>query len=140
MADFEYGPAEFMLAQFDTDRPSEAVFQSVADLVATGTVRVLDLLLVEPHPDGSVDVIEMEDSGDEIDVSDLHIEAAGIAGDEDVQEVAELLEPGTTGVIFVFEHVWAKELASRFFESGGTVLYSERIPAPVVNAVEVMSV
>jgi hypothetical protein len=135
MADFEFGPAEFMLAQFDTDRPSESVFRSVGELVATGTIRVLDLLLVERHPDGSIDVIEMAESGDGIDIGDLHVEAAGIAGDEDVQEVAELLEPGTTGVIFVFEHVWAKELASRFFESGGTVLYSERIPAPVLNAV-----
>lgn len=135
MADFEFGPAEFMVAQFDTDRPSAGVIQAIADLVATGTVRLLDLLLVERHPDGAVDIIEIEEAGDEIDVSDLRIEAAGIAGDEDVQQVGELLEAGSTGAILVIEHLWAKELASRFFESGGTVLYSERIPAPVLNAV-----
>ncbi|ANF31770.1 hypothetical protein A0130_08880 [Leifsonia xyli] len=135
MAEFEYGPAEFMVAQFDTDRPSDGVFQAIGDLVETGTIRVLDLLLVERHPDGSVDVIEMQENDDEIDIGDLHLEAPGIAGDEDVEQAAQLLEDGSTGAIFVFEHVWAKDLASRFFESGGTVLYSERIPAPVVNAV-----
>jgi len=135
MAEFEYGPAEFMVAQFDTDRPSAGVVQAILDLVASGTVRLLDLVFVERHSDGSVDIIELEQIGDEIGLADVTLDASGIAGDEDVQEIAELLEPGSTGAVLVIEHVWAKTLASRFFESGGVVLHSERIPAPVLNAV-----
>lgn len=135
MAEFEYGPAEFMVAQFDTDRPSAGVVQAILDLVESGTVRLLDLVFVERHPDGSVDIIELEQIGDEIGLADVTLDASGIAGDEDVQEIAELLEPGSTGAVLVIEHVWAKTLASRFFESGGVVLHSERIPAPVLNAV-----
>jgi len=135
MAEFEYGPAEFMVAQFDTDRPSAGVVQAILDLVASGTVRLLDLVFVERHSDGSVDIIELEQIGDEIGLADVTLDASGIAGDEDVQEIAELLEPGSTGAVLVIEHLWAKTLASRFFESGGVVLHSERIPAPVLNAV-----
>jgi Family of unknown function (DUF6325) len=135
MAEFEYGPAEFMVAQFDTDRPSAGVVHAILDLVASGTVRLLDLVFVERHADGSVDIIELEQIGDEIGLADVTLDASGIAGDEDVQEIAELLEPGSTGAVLVIEHLWAKTLASRFFESGGVVLHSERIPAPVLNAV-----
>jgi len=135
MAEFEYGPAEFMVAQFDTDRPSAGVVQAILDLVASGTVRLLDLVFVERHSDGSFDIIELEQIGDEIVLADVTLDASGIAGDEDVQEIAELLEPGSTGAVLVIEHLWAKTLASRFFESGGVVLHSERIPAPVLNAV-----
>lgn len=135
MAEFEYGPAEFMVAQFDTDRPSAGVVQAILDLVASGTVRLLDLVFIERHPDGGVDIIELEEIGDEIGMTDISLDASGIAGDEDVQQIAELLEPGSTGAILVIEHLWAKDLASRFFESGGVVLHSERIPAPVLNAV-----
>ena len=135
MAEFEYGPAEFMVAQFDTDRPSAGVVQAILDLVASGTVRLLDLVFVERHSDGSVDIVELEQIGDEIGLADVSLDASGIAGDEDVQEIAELLEPGSTGAVLVIEHLWAKTLASRFFESGGVVLHSERIPAPVLNAV-----
>lgn len=135
MAECEYGPAEFMVAQFDTDRPSPGVVQAILDLVESGTVRLLDLVFIERHDDGSVDIIELEQIGDEIGLSDLTLDASGIAGDEDVQQIAELLEPGSTGAILVIEHLWAKELASRFFESGGVVIHSERIPAPVLNAV-----
>ncbi|MGO4536992.1 DUF6325 family protein [Leifsonia sp. 2MCAF36] len=135
MAEFEYGPAEFMVAQFDTDRPSAGVVQAILDLVESGTVRLLDLVFVERHPDGSVDIIELEEIGDEIGMTDVTLDASGLAGDEDVQDIAELLEPGSTGAVLVIEHLWAKTLASRFFESGGVVLHSERIPAPVLNAV-----
>jgi hypothetical protein len=135
VAEFEYGPAEFMVAQFDTDRPSSGVVQAILDLVESGTLRLLDLLFVERHEDGSIDVIELDQIGDEIGMVDVTLEASGLAGDEDVDQMGALLEPGSTGAIFVFEHLWAKELASRFFESGGVVLHSERIPAPVVNAI-----
>ena len=135
MAEFEYGPAEFMVAQFDTDRPSAGVVEAILELVESGTVRLLDLVFVERHPDGSVDIIELEQIGDEIGMTDVTLEASGIAGDEDVEQIAELLDPGSTGAVLVIEHLWAKTLASRFFESGGVVLHSERIPAPVLNAV-----
>ncbi|MFP3466641.1 DUF6325 family protein [Leifsonia sp. SIMBA_070] len=135
MAEFEYGPAEFIVAGFDTDRPSSGVVQAILDLVESGTVRLLDLVFVERHDDGGVDIIELEEIGDEIGLTDITLEASGLAGDEDVQQIADLLEPGTTGAILVIEHVWAKDLASKFFQSGGVVLHSERIPAPVVNAV-----
>jgi hypothetical protein len=135
MAEFEYGPAEFIVAQFDTDRPSAGVVQAILDLVASGTVRLLDLVFIERHADGTVEIIELEEIGDEIGMTDVVLEASGLAGDEDVQQIAELLEPESTGAVLVVEHMWAKELASRFFESGGVVVHSERIPAPVVNAV-----
>ena len=38
------------------------------------------------------------------------------------------------GAILAIELLWAKHLASRFAASGGVVLQTERIPAPVVNA------
>ncbi|MGA0566365.1 DUF6325 family protein [Rathayibacter sp. KR2-224] len=135
MADFEYGPAELIVAQFENDRPSPGVVQAILDLVEGGTVRLLDLLFVERHEDGSVEIIELEQIGDEIGMSDVELEASGLAGDEDVQEVAELLAPGSSGAVLVIEHVWAKDLASKFFQAGGLVVHSERIPAPVVNSV-----
>ncbi|MGO4592395.1 DUF6325 family protein [Leifsonia sp. 2TAF2] len=135
MAEFEFGPAEFIVAQFDTDRPSPGVVEAILDLVDNGTVRLLDLVFVERHDDGSVDIIELEEIGDEIGITDINLEASGIAGDEDVEQIAEAIEPGSTGAVLVIEHLWAKTLASRFFESGGVVVHSERIPAPIVNAV-----
>ncbi|WP_348789118.1 DUF6325 family protein [Leifsonia sp. NPDC080035] len=135
MAEFEYGPAEFIVAQFDNDRPSPGVVQAILDLVESGTVRLLDLLFVTRHADGGVDIVELEEIGDEIGMAGVSLDASGLAGEEDVDQIAELIEPGTTGAILVIEHLWAKDLASKFFQAGGLVVHTERIPAPVVNAV-----
>jgi hypothetical protein len=135
MAEFEYGPAEFIVAQFDSDRPSAGVVEAILELVESGTVRLLDLLFVSRHDDGSVEIVELEEIGDEIGMADVELDASGLAGEEDVEAIAELIEPGTTGAVLVIEHLWARNLASRFFESGGEVVHMERIPAPVVNAV-----
>ena len=135
MAEFDYGPAEFIVAQFDSDRPSPGVVQAILNLVDSGTVRLLDLLFVARHEDGGVDITELEEIGDEIGMAGLSLDASGLAGAEDVDQIAELIEPGTTGAILIIEHLWAKDLASKFFDAGGFVVHSERIPAPVVNAV-----
>ena len=105
MAEFDYGPAEFIVAQFDNDRPSPGVVQAILDLVETGTVRLLDLLFVTRHEDGAVDIVELEEIGDEIGMAGISLDASGLAGDEDVEQIAELIQPGTTGAIFIFEHL-----------------------------------
>lgn len=135
MAELEYGPAEFIVAQFDGDRPSAGVIEAILDLVASGTVRLLDLLFITRSADGTVEILELAEIGDEIGMTDVVLEADGLAGEEDVSDIKDLIEPGRGGAVLVIEHLWAKTLASRLFEAGGMVVHTERIPAPVVNAI-----
>ncbi len=135
MTEFEYGPAEFIVAAFDGDRPGPALIQAILDLVETNTIRILDLLFVSRAESGEVTIVEVEEVADEYGFAELELEASGLAGSEDVDDIAELLEPGTSGAILIVEHTWAKDLAGKFFAAGGTILQSERIPAPVINAV-----
>jgi hypothetical protein len=135
VTDFEYGPAEFIVAQFEGERPSPPVVQAILDLVGTGTVRLLDLLFVSRAENGDVQIVEFEDVGDEYGFGEVTLEASGLAGSDDVDDIADLIDPGTSGAIIVLEHTWAKDLANRFFAAGGSVVHAERIPAPVVNAV-----
>lgn len=135
MVDFEYGPAEFIVAQFDGDRPSRGVVDAILELLASGTVRLLDLVFVSRAPSGEISIVELENVADEYGLSAVELEASGLAGSEDVDDITELIDPGASGAILVIEHTWAKALAGRFFAAGGSVVHAERIPAPVVNAV-----
>lgn len=135
VADFEYGPAEFIVVQFDGDRPSQGVTQAIRDLLDTGTVRLLDLLFVSRSQSGEVSIHEFDEVGAEYGLGGVTLEASGLAGSEDVEEITDEIEPGRSGAILILEHTWAKKLAGTFFAAGGTVVHAERIPAPVVNAV-----
>ncbi|MET0296852.1 MAG: DUF6325 family protein [Microbacterium sp.] len=129
MAEFRYGPVELYLVGFEGDAPDPGVVDALVNLVDGGTVRVLDFLIVSKSDDGDVTIAEIEDEDFALDLHEI-----GIAGDEDIAELAELVPPGGAAAIVALELVYARELAQSLAASGGVVLSAERIPAPIVNA------
>jgi hypothetical protein len=131
MTDFDYGPIEFYAIGFEGDRPGPAVLKAVDDLVAQGTVNVLDLVFVRRSPEGELEILELSDTI-ESDVPELDLQ--GLAGEEDILALASGLEPGTSAAILVVELLWAKAFASALYDAGGAVIAREGVPAPIVNA------
>lgn len=132
MTTFDYGPIEFYAIGFEGDKPGPGVLQAIDDLVASGTVNVLDLVFATRAPDGELTVLELSDTIDDADVPALDL--AGLASDEDINDLAEGVAPGTSAAILVVELLWAKAFASALFDAGGVVLARQGIPAPLVNA------
>lgn len=135
MAEFEYGPVEILVIGFPGEEPDAGTLGAIAELVEAGDIRLLDAVFITRDEDGNIEATEIEDLGDEVDIVDITLEASGLVGEDDLTDLAEAVPPGTSAALLAIELVWAKRLASRFAESGGILLQSERIPAPVVNAV-----
>ncbi|KFF61028.1 hypothetical protein JF66_00755 [Cryobacterium sp. MLB-32] len=134
MSDFEYGPVELVLIGFDGDRPGPEVGQAILDLVEEQTINLLDLVFVSKSLDGDLRTVEIEDV-EEGDLSGLALLERGLTGEDDVEALAEAIAPGTSAAVLAVELLWAKNFAEALFRSGGTVLDSVRIPAPVVNSI-----
>ncbi|RXZ47151.1 DUF6325 family protein [Agromyces binzhouensis] len=135
MADFEYGPVDVYVVSFEGDRLDEATATALGELMVGDEIRLLDLLIVSRDGDGEVTVREYEEFRDEAGFTVVELEASGVIGDEDIDELADTIPPGTSGAIMAIELLWAKKIASAFAASGGEVLQVERIPATVVNEV-----
>ncbi|AZC13546.1 DUF6325 family protein [Microbacterium sp. ABRD28] len=131
MTTFDYGPIEFYAIAFDGDRPGPTVLQAIDDLVATGTVNLLDLVFVRRSPEGEIETLDVSDT---VDDGAPALDLVGLAGHEDIQYLADSLEPGTSAAIVVVELLWAKAFAAALYDAGGAVIAREGIPAPVVNA------
>ena len=134
MTDFRYGPVEMYLVAYEGEGPDASTFEALGDLLDSGLLRLLDLAIVTKDAVGDVALVEVQD----LDAFGLgaHTPAAdGIAGDEDAIAFADAMPVGTTAVLLVVELVYARSLAERVANSGGVVLRTERIPAPIVNAV-----
>lgn len=130
MAEFRYGPVELYLVGFEGEAPDAGVIAALGELVEGGLVRVLDFLIVSKSESGDLTIAEIEDEDFALDLHEV-----GIAGEEDVEELAELVPPGGSAAIVALELVYARTLAERIAASGAVVLSAERIPAPIVNAV-----
>jgi hypothetical protein len=111
---------------------------ALRDLVDRRIVRIIDLLFVTKDDDGEVAGFEL--SAVDNDVSEafgaLIDEQQGLLSQEDVDDVAESLDPGSSAAMLLFEHTWAAPLRAALVDSGGELVGSVRIPPEAIEEVQ----
>jgi hypothetical protein len=127
------GPVELAVIAFPGSNFNGSVAPALAELVEQGTIRIIDLVFVRKDEDGSMIGLELDDLGDEAGpFDDLDGEAGGLLSDEDLEMAAELLEPGSSAVLIVWENTWARKVVSAIAGSGGVLVAHDRIDAETV--------
>lgn len=134
MVNFAYGPVELYLIGLSEQGLAPQALDALLSLQKREIVRVLDFVIVTKNDDGEVTFVEIDEDSIEYGVAGDELGAVGLAGDEDIQDLAQALPPGGSAAVVALEMLWAKELASTLAATGGEVLSFERVPAPVVNA------
>jgi hypothetical protein len=123
------GPVEWVAITFPGGALDPGVVPPLAALVDAGTVRVLDAAVIHKDPDGTVTGAELDEEGPEIvaGFDGVDGEILQLLSDEDLQRIAEGLEPGTTTLVLVWESRWAGGFADEVRRAGGTLLAHDRI-------------
>jgi hypothetical protein len=83
--------------------------------------------------DGNAAGISLEDFGAN-EFSEFEGASSGLLGDEDLDEAANALEPGTSAAVLVWENRWAAPVATALRRSGGQLVASGRIPVQAILA------
>lgn len=135
MAADTYGPADLYVVAFPEERVPERVRDAVLETLGSGVITLLDLVLVRRRADGSTEVLELENLGDEFDLTVVEASGSGLLGDEDLAELIEDIQPGTSVLVFLFENTWARSIAAAVRDSSAEVISAQRFPADVVNEV-----
>ena len=129
------GPVEYVIFGFPGGHGTGAVAPAIAELIDTGTVRLLDVIFVRKDLDGDLSLSGLDAFDDlaSTGLTDLVGEMRGVMSDEDVIIASEVLDPGTSGVLLVWEHRWAERAARAVRDAGGEVVAGEVIPRRVVE-------
>jgi len=132
----ELGPVDYMVLEWDGDQPvTGEVMPLLLDLVDRGIIRILDLAFMLKDADGSVSALdfpELVSEGSGLD--DFEGAASGLLGQDDLEEAASALEPGTVAAVLVWENLWAAPIAVALRRSGGQLVASGRIPVQAILA------
>jgi len=129
------GPIDYLLIEWPGRQPTGQVAPHVIDLVDRGLIRVLDFAVIVKAEDGSVAALEISDLGEAAAAfADFEGASSGLLSDEDFDEAAGALEPGTSAALLVFENRWAAPFATAVRQSGGQLVASGRIPVQAVLA------
>lgn len=131
----EMGPVDYLIVEWPGRQPTGEVAPHLLDLVDRGLIRILDLVFLAKAEDGSVARIEIADLGDEVAAfADFEGASSGLLSDDDADEAAGALEPGTAAALLVYENLWAAPFAVAVRRSGGQLVASGRIPIQAMLA------
>jgi uncharacterized protein DUF6325 len=132
----EMGPIDYLVVEFPGSRMTGEGLPLLVDLVERGIIRILDLLFIKREEDGSVAGIAIADFDHDgaLDLAVFEGASSGMLHQDDVDEVASLLKPGSSAGILVYENVWAAPFAAALRRGGGELVASGRIPIQAMLA------
>jgi hypothetical protein len=94
----------------------------------------LDLIVIAKDEDGTIDALEIDDLEELDDLRAIEAGIAEILAADDIDRLAESMEPGTVAGVLVYENRWAAPFASAARRAGGQMIASGRIPIQAILA------
>jgi hypothetical protein len=131
----ETGAIDWLLIEAHKEINGELV-PPILDLVDRRLIRILDVLVIVKRADDDFDALTTDDL-DPTKVGDLGALAgasSGLLSDDDAAAAAAALQPGSTGLLVVYENLWSLPFAVAARKAGGQLVAQGHIPIPAIVA------
>jgi hypothetical protein len=132
----EIGPVDYAVIAFPGNQFKGEIGPAIADLVDSGTIRVIDIAFVGKGPDGDTVAMELTELDAEVQagLDKAGIEVGGPFNEDDLQDIADDLEPNFSAAVLLWENVWARKVSQAMRDAGGELVAFERLPHELVQA------
>jgi uncharacterized protein DUF6325 len=128
----EMGPIDYIVLEWPGRQPDGSVAPLIIDLVDRGIIRIIDIAVMVKDEEGQVAALDL--AALEGEFSEFEGASTGLLDQEDLDEAAAALEPGTSAAVLVWENRWAAPVAVAVRKSGGQLVASGRIPIQAILA------
>jgi hypothetical protein len=132
----QLGPVDYAVVEFPAGAKNFTgeMATELLRLVEAGTIRVVDVLILDKNEDGSVDVTELSDIEELGEMQAIETELAELLAEDDVEHLAAAMDPGSTAGVLIWENLWAAPFASAARRAGGQLIADGRIPIQAIIA------
>ncbi len=123
------GPIDYIVVGFEGNKFDRSILRELAEAIDKGIIGLVALSAVSRDKDDNVLTTNITDLGDEYIVSfvEKYKPQNDHINDDDINEVADLIEKNCTAGILVIEHLWAKPLKKAIIDANGVLLAEGRI-------------
>src|SRR5512136_3406002 len=131
----KHGPVDVIVLAAGEPRFDGSVFEELERQAASGTIRVLDAMLLTKDADGNRTSLDLEDMPPDMKAAVGFIETGtrGMFDSQDAEELYEGMVPGSAVCALAIEHAWAVNLVNAIHEAGVELALNFRVPAPLVD-------
>jgi len=133
----EIGPVDVLEVAFPGNEFNGEILPALEQLIASGTIRVLDLLFAYKTADGEVGSVELAGITQQYGPLFASVDGevpGGLLDVEDVEALGDDLQPNSSIALIVWENTWAAPFLAALEGSGAVLLDQSRIPREVVLA------
>lgn len=132
----ELGPVDWIVVEFPGSKLTGEIAPILKDYVDRGLIRILDLLMLKKDADGTIEGFELSDldDGELGGLRTFEAEVAMLLSEQDVEDLAVTIEPGSSAAVLVWENLWAAPFGAAVRHAGGQLAASGRIPVQAVLA------
>jgi hypothetical protein len=132
----ELGPVDYIVVEFPAGKSNFTgeMAKELLALVDSGTIRVIDVLILTKNEDGTVDAMELSDIEELGELQAVEAQLAELLAADDVENLAAAMDPGSTAGVLIWENLWAAPFASAVRHSGGQLIANGRIPIQAIIA------
>jgi hypothetical protein len=132
----QLGPVDYIVVEFPAGASNFTgeMAKELLALVDSGTIRVIDILILTKKEDGSVEATELSEVSELGPLQAVEAELAELLAADDVDHLAAAMEPGSTAGVLIWENLWAAPFAAAARRSGGQLLANGRIPIQAIIA------
>ena len=130
-----HGPVDVIVLAAGEPRFDGAVLAELERQAASGTIRVLDAMILLKDEAGGRAALNLEDLPPDQRAAVGFIETGtrGLFDSEDAETLFEGMVPGSAVVALAIEHTWALALVNTLYQAGVDVALNFRVPALVVD-------
>lgn len=123
------GPIDYVVVGFEGNKFDGSVLKALTEAIDKGVISLVALSFITKDENGNVATLDIADSGDDyiVEFAEKYKGEEGLVTNEDIDEVAELLENNTSAGLLVIEQLWAKPLKKALIDAGGVLVAEGRI-------------
>jgi hypothetical protein len=131
----KHGPVDVVVLAAGEPRFDGSILAELKRQAASGTIRVLDAMLLFKDAAGNRASLDLEDLPKEMKATVGFIETGtrGLFDSEDADTLFEGMVPGSAVCALAIEHVWAVQLVNAIHDAGVELAMNFRVPAPIVD-------
>ncbi len=131
----KHGPVDVIVLAAGEPKLDGTVLAELERLADSGTIRVLDAMLLFKDEAGNRASVDLEDLPEEMKAAVGFIETGtrGMFDSGDAETLFEGMVPGSAVCALAIEHAWAVNLVNAIHDAGVELAMNMRVPAPVVD-------
>jgi len=131
----KHGPVDVVVLAAGEPRFDGTILFELKRLAASGTIRVLDAMLLFKNENGLHASLDLEDlpPDQKEALGFIETDTRGMFDAADAATLFEGMVPGSAVCALAIEHAWAVQLVNAIHDAGVELAMNFRVPAPIVD-------